>query len=135
MYAARTPSSRTAYISSPMGGGLADKEERETPSGVKAMSDTFSCNSEREIARCQSERPDIYDVHYDAIEQLKAIPKLGAVALLQSVPVLRLPNRDGSSGRHGFDNWSSVALEPPKHGPVAGLLMGWHVSYCTCDRD
>ena len=92
-------------------------------------------NPEREIARCQSEHPDIYDAYYDAIERLKAIPKLGAVALLQSVPVLRLPNRDGSSGRHGFDNWSSVTLEPPKHGPVAGLLMGWHGSYCTCDRD
>ena len=29
-------------------------------------------NAERQIARCQSERPDIYDVHYDAIEQWKA---------------------------------------------------------------
>ncbi len=29
-------------------------------------------NAERQIARCQSEHPDIYDAHYDAIEQLKA---------------------------------------------------------------
>ena len=36
------------------------------------MSDTFSCNSERQVARCQSEHPDIYDAHYDAIAQLKA---------------------------------------------------------------
>ena len=41
-------------------------------SEVKAMSDTFSCNFERQVARCQSEHPDIYDAHYDAIAQLKA---------------------------------------------------------------
>ena len=52
-------------------------------------------DAERQIARCQSEHPDIYDAYYDAIEQLKAIPKkTGAVALLQSAPMLRLPNRD-----------------------------------------
>ena len=41
------------------------KEDRQMPSDV--LSD-----GEREIARCQSERPDIYDAHYAAIEQLKA---------------------------------------------------------------
>ena len=28
--------------------------------------------AEHQIARCQSEHPDIYDAHYDAIEQLEA---------------------------------------------------------------
>ena len=28
--------------------------------------------AEYQIARCKSEHPDIYDAHYDAIEQLKA---------------------------------------------------------------
>ena len=29
-------------------------------------------DTECQIARCQGEYPDIYDAHYDAIEQLKA---------------------------------------------------------------
>ena len=59
------------------------------------MSSDVLGNAKRQIARCQSEHPDIYDAYYDAIEQLKANPKkMGTVALLQSAPVLRLPNRD-----------------------------------------
>ncbi len=36
------------------------------------MSNYDFSDAERQIARCQSEHPDIYDAHYDAIEQLKA---------------------------------------------------------------
>ena len=36
------------------------------------MSSDVLSNAEYQIARCQSERPDIYDAHYDAITYLKA---------------------------------------------------------------
>ena len=52
--------------------------------GVKAMSDIFWRNFERQVARCQSEHPDIYDVHYDAIAQLKAA-SIGTARLVVDV--------------------------------------------------
>ena len=45
------------------------------------MPSDASSNSERQIARCQSEHPDIYDAHYDAIEQLKAANIITARAI------------------------------------------------------
>ena len=46
------------------------------------MSGDVLDNTERQIARCQSEHPDIYDAHYDAIEQLKA----ASIAHARAVP-------------------------------------------------
>ena len=36
------------------------------------MPSDIPSDADYQIARCQSEHPDIYDAHYDAIEQLNA---------------------------------------------------------------
>ena len=42
------------------------------------MSSDVMSNPDHQVARCQSEHPDIYDAHYDAITQLKAANKATA---------------------------------------------------------
>ena len=43
-------------------------------------------DAEHQIARCQSEHPDIYDAYYDAIEQLKAACIVRACAAPRAAP-------------------------------------------------
>ena len=63
------------------------------------MSDTFSCNSERQVARCQSEHPDIYDAHYDAITQLKAVKVVTARRARPPVVSVAGPARNPQASR------------------------------------
>ena len=57
-------------------------------------SDVLS-DTECQIVRCQSEHPDIYDAHYDAIEQLKAANIVHAT--LRRAPAPRHPRHPGAA--------------------------------------